>query len=632
VVTLSLLAGPLAAAEAGSPDDGEDTGVRFYNVSSLVGLVSYPALKYEGPSIADVNEDGYYDLFLGNHDATPIQYFLSDGDGTYTEQPSPLWRGDVHGIAPGDYDRDDDLDVLIALGGGNATSPQPPRLKRNDDGSFSQDVTEQVGISELGARGRSVRWVDLDTDGDLDMIQVNAKPAPSETGPRNFMFENTGDGKFTYRKSPAFEEITADKVLVTDFNHDHIPDLITFGPWDSVGFWKGDNQFGFSNVTDEVLPASVRGSKQVMAVAEADIDNDGDLDYYLARGSTGPKDRYRYDPAKKRLDITDQGNKGHDGIAFTADHGVDLVDFYHFPRGGIRFLPVFLGKDKTKIETPVEIRYIKVSEAQGFPETLDETGWYLGHVGDGKWRLEWQLNDNIGWDIRGSVINVNTVDTDWKGPESRGVPDVLLRNDGDKFTDISGQLPKESKDDNAGVNAADFDNDGRVDFFVYRAGPLNQRIVDVLMLNTGNGFEAVLDHGATDLSEDATGQLGAAFDYDLDGKVDILTGANGGAWQLYRNLTDQDQMGHFVLVRVGHSPEGVDPYGAEVRLKTAAGTQLQRVGSSSAAFSQSLLNTLHFGLGETAQVDSLTVRWRDGSEQAVSVDQVNRVIEVGRNY
>ena len=136
---------------------------------------------------------------------------------------------DVHGIAAGDYDRDGRIDLVVSMGGGNGTNPQPPRLLHNTGDGF-EDRTEAGGIADLGARGRSVRWLDIDLDGDLDLLQINARQIPGETGPRNILFENDGDGTFTYRPSPAFEQFEGERILVTDLNGDRVPDLVTFTP------------------------------------------------------------------------------------------------------------------------------------------------------------------------------------------------------------------------------------------------------------------------------------------------------------------------------------------------------------------------------------------------------------------
>lgn len=606
----------LTACKLLTPQGESPEKLSFKDVSEQVGLLSEPAWKYGGPSVSDINNDGFYDFLLTNHDTTPIRLFMANGDTTFTRQNDIFKRADLHGIAAGDYDLDGDNDVLIALGGGNGTTPQPQRLLRNDNGQFV-DVTVESGLSEMGARGRSVRWVDLDNDGDLDFLQINAEKMVNEAVPRNILFENNGNGTFIYRSSPIFEEIDAERLLLTDFNNDNIPDVIAFTTYAEITILQGNNDFTFTDKTNDLLPENSEGYKGVVTIAQADIDNDGDNDYYLARGKlyyTIANNSVSFDEKTGRLDLRDEGNKSHDGITLHANGSLELTDFYHFPRAKrLSHMPVFLGINKTLIDTPVSSTNITQQQALGFPDKIDETGWYLGYLGQNTWRLEWLLADNLAWDLRASIKGLSGYTPDWT-PQILDVPDVLLRNDGHKFTDISVNLPVETKTNNWGVTSGDFNNDSLTDFFIYRFGELKERIADVALINDGKGsfHSQIMFDATTELGKDSHGDMGVAFDYNLDGKIDLLNGDDdNGQWHLYQNNTKSDN--HYLLARVGYSKNGIDPLGAKVTVETALGTQFKIVGSSSASHSQSVLNISHFGLGKERVVKKLTVRWRDGS-------------------
>lgn len=611
------------------PSETQTGAVLFENVTQDVGLDTEATWKYGGPSIADFDGNGVYDFVLSNHHIEPMQLFWGQTDGSVIEYEKPIRTGDVHGGAPADYDLDGDVDLIVSVGGGNGTTPSPPRLFRNDDGAFV-DVTDEVGIANLGARGRSVRWLDMDADGDLDLLQVVARQLPGETGPRNILFENLGDGSFTYRPSPGFEQVEAERVLITDIDQDGRQDLILFEP---LSIWQASGPFQFTDVTKAVLPAGFDQHEFAMAVAAPDIDNDGDPDLYVARGKTYYQladNSVDFDPQTARLDLRDQGNAGRDGLSFSADGAVSLSDFWHWPRGIDLNLPVFLGASKTPITTPVDRVEITPEQAAGIAETQSESGWYLGHAGDGKWRLDWFLDGNLAWGLRASVTGVSSVQTDWTPNDYNNVPDLLLRNDAGKFIDISGSLPQATHDSSWGVTHGDFNNDGFEDLFVYRFGKLNKRVSDLLLLNRGgNGFDLSPGHGANVLGTTGHGDMGAAFDQNLDGKIDILSGDdNPGKWYLYRNATQLDEDGHHLLVRVGYSESGLDPMHAEVTVTTKDGTsQKKHVASAGAVHSQSLLDTLHFGLGSHSDDISITVRWRDGSTQTqtdIDADQLLR--------
>ena len=267
---VSLL--PLLAACGKAP--APEIAPQFAEVTDAAGITSIATWKYGGPTLADFNNDGRYDLVLLNHHYYKAQLFLSSGDSEFVEHIPVMDGEDTHGIAAGDYDADGLVDLIVSVGGGNGTNPRPPRMLRNTGSGF-EDVTEGSGIENLGARGRSVRWIDLDADGDLDLLSINARQLPGETTPRNILFENRGESGFVYRDSGEFEDLEAERVLITDFNNDHIPDLVTFEPLELL---QGTNEFHFDIVTDEWLPGmSDEDRHYTMAAAEADIDNDGDM-------------------------------------------------------------------------------------------------------------------------------------------------------------------------------------------------------------------------------------------------------------------------------------------------------------------------------------------------------------------
>ena len=550
--------------------------IRFTEVTEQAGITSVPTWKYGGPSLADLNGDGRQDLVLINHHEEPAQLFLSVGKDRF-EQGEPVMGGDVHGIAAGDYDRDGRVDLVVSVGGGNGTNPQPPRLLRNTGEGF-EDLTEAAGIAGMGARGRSVRWIDPDLDGDLDLLQINARQLPGESGPRNILFENLGDGTFKYRPSPAFEPVEAERVLVTDLNGDRIPDLVTFTP---LEIWLGDSEFQFSDATGQWLGELTDEQREfAMAVAEADIDNDGDMDLYVARGKTYyelANNSLEFDAATGRMDLRDQGSAGHDAVTFTTGDTVGLQDFWHWPRGVDLVMPVYLGEAQNPLDTPTEAVTVTAADAAGLPGELTKNGWYLGYLGDGEWRLAWNLDGDLAWGLRASVTGVEKVTPLWE-PQVAAVQDLLLVNQGDQFSNASNKLPAASGDNNWGVITGDFDNDMSADFFIYRFGRLNGRVEDILLRNDGGmGFTALSDHGANNVAAGGHGDMGAPLDYDGDGCLDILSGSDDpGQWHLYRNqCSHQDGTGHSLTVRLGDSPKGTDPYAAEVNVVAGGTTQLQ---------------------------------------------------------
>ncbi|MFC1592037.1 CRTAC1 family protein [Thermodesulfobacteriota bacterium] len=97
------------------------------------------------------------------------------------------------GAAWGDYDSDGDLDLYLKLAD-YFPSVENLLFQNNGDGTFS-DVTREAGvvtvetIDKTNSQG-SPNWVDMDNDGDLDLLVT-------EEGDKNQLFENNGDGTFS---------------------------------------------------------------------------------------------------------------------------------------------------------------------------------------------------------------------------------------------------------------------------------------------------------------------------------------------------------------------------------------------------------------------------------------------------
>ena len=123
------------------------------------------------------------------------------------------------------------------------------------------------------------------------------------------------------------------------------------------------------------------------------------------------------------------------------------------------------------------------------------------------------------------------------------VPDRLFRNDGDRFTDVTGAAGLGAAYGNGlGVMAADLDNDGRADLFVANDGDENQ-----LWLNRGGGrFENVAMMAGAAVNADGRPEAGmgvGAADFDSDGDLDLLLTHNTMETNtLYLN----NGRGHFV--------------------------------------------------------------------------------------
>ncbi len=602
----------------------------YQDISTAIGLEKVSSIKYGGPTIADMDGDGDYDFILNNHNQADTKLYWNNGDGTVTAHDKNLSRWfmhDLHGTAAGDYDNDGDLDLMVTQGGGNGTNPSKVNFYNNYDGTLVL-MTGDVGI-DRGGRGRGGRWSDIDLDGDLDLLLVNELGLGGQK-PQHFFYENSGDGTFKYRGVTGLQDEEPSRILVTDINGDNIDDIILYAP---LSVWQGNCDFTFTELTAG-LPEQTRGLRNIMAIADLDIDNDGDLDLYLARGKALERvydetPSMDFDPLSRELSLKPRGLNGVDELEFTASGAIGFHDYFYTAQGHFRGkqYPIYLGKNKVRTDVAIgEELTIEPDQAAGWPDDISENGMYFGYLGDDRWKAALVRNGDLFWSFKYSLSGITDVSPNFT-PQNRNEPDVLLRNDGGVFTDVSAEWNLQPGGNALGVTAGDFNNDSHQDVFVYRWGLIGKRISDQMLLNTSEGrFETVTSHGANDVGGPGNGDMGQAFDFDLDGDLDLLNGSEGGEWYLYEN--EQPGTGNYALVRVGYAPtSNVDAISAEVTLKTASGEYRKRVASAGEVFSQSLLNTVHFGLGDAELIESVQVRWRNGETVSFTDKPVNILLD-----
>jgi len=162
----------------------------------------------------DVDSDGDLDLIVASgsveweegHSALRDRLYLNDGNGGFTHAPPDALSEAAtctSCIIAADYDRDGDLDLFIggrAVPGRYPLAP-PSRLLRNDDGRFV-DVTstEAPGLADSGMVTGAV-WSDANNDGLVDLLLSR------EYGSIAF-WQNTGAGLVDHTSESGLADLT----------------------------------------------------------------------------------------------------------------------------------------------------------------------------------------------------------------------------------------------------------------------------------------------------------------------------------------------------------------------------------------------------------------------------------------
>lgn len=243
--------------------------------------------------------------------------------------------------------------------------------------------------------------------------------------------------------------------------------------------------------------------------------------------------------------------------------------------------------------------------------------------------------DNDGdWDM--FMTRSATMDLRWT---RRFFPrhDILLRNDGGKFKDVSigANIPRSGRATlSRGLTIGDFDNDGWVDIFIVR---YNHNPSMILLRNRGDGTFTKIRHGLGERPPNIPGDMATAVDYDLDGRLDIVLSegdwfdrSKGGYYRVIRNVFENRNS--FLLVRVKNSPgtRRTTSLHAVVTATLTDGSKLmRRVGTPSASVSLSCIETVHFGIGKRLWVVKVTVTWVNGVVRTIPWVRANSTVTIG---
>ena len=224
----------------------------------------------------------------------------------------------------------------------------------------------------------------------------------------------------------------------------------------------------------------------------------------------------------------------------------------------------------------------------------------------------------------------------------QGEAKSLYHNEGygnyNDATYLAGIAPTTMPNVAFGCKLFDYDNDGALDLIIANGhvqdniqaidGTTTYRQATQLFHNSGSApytFTDVTAVAGKDLQRQIVGRGLAAGDYDNDGRVDVLVVDSEGAPLLLHNETRSTN--HWLGVKLVGTRSNREGIGAVLTV-AVAGRSLTRFCHTDGSYLSASDSRVHFGLGTSGRVDSLTIHWPSGKTDVLKDIAADRYITV----
>jgi enediyne biosynthesis protein E4 len=239
-----------------------------------------------GISWADINNDGIQDFFLANRNLNNSLYFSDPQTGIYTKDGNDTINrngGDSFSATFGDYDNDGFVDIFIA----NYTNSES-FLFRNNNGTGTFIPINNYPMVTGSKDTVCSAWADYDNDGYLDLFVSNRNQ-------KNALYKNSAGTGFTEINAYPFSDDIGDSRSCNwvDIDNDGDLDLFVAHTMQNNSLLYRNNGDGsFSKILNDPTVTDYGDS---YSSSFADYDNDGDLDLFVVNYSNQTNILYKND-------------------------------------------------------------------------------------------------------------------------------------------------------------------------------------------------------------------------------------------------------------------------------------------------------------------------------------------------
>lgn len=449
---------------------------------------------------------------------------------------------------------------------------------------------------------------------------------------------NTSKLIFSRLESPLFDSFTTNSWTISwvDINNDGYDDLYVT----DMGL-TAPNLIFMNNKTGGFTAGQVLPEDGIsMSSTWADVDNDGDEDLLVLNNTRNPNRFYRNDNGTLVADNTKsftQDVSYYHGGAFADydnDNKADVFMCNYFPTkynelhrntntgNFVKELTDAIPLEANSSLGPTWADYDQDGLMDLFvPNGIGNKNSLFHNDGNGTFSKKNNIVNQEGGKSVGSCWGDidNDGDLDLFVTNSNSTTNFLYKNLGNgNFQKITNSIVNQGGSSH-GCSFADIDNDGDLDLFV-----TNDRIRKFLYFNDGNG------NFTENRDEAITYNFGLSFghawsDYDHDGDLDLAVATHSN--QKNHIFINNGNTNKWIEINLKATESNGSAIGTKIFVETGSRTQMREVNSQSGFGGQSSY-TQHFGLGNAATINTITIKWASGIIQKLTNISANQILEI----
>ncbi|HTI91893.1 MAG TPA: VCBS repeat-containing protein, partial [Puia sp.] len=558
------------------------TGIHFRNdiseEDSAGSFIDEFGYMGGGVGIGDFNHDGQKDIFFtGNQ--TSCRLYINKGHNTFediTEKAglsTGIW---ATGVSIVDINGDGYDDIYICAFGKDLLHPAKNLLFINQHNLTFREEAAEYGLADSGYCTHAV-FFDYDKDGDLDMYlgryllngpnanTVYPKDLSGHSPANDKLYRNDGDSRGLGH--PSYTDVTKEAnikdcgyglgVVASDLNGDGWPDIYVGDDFVSDDLLWLNNRNG--TFTDRLGTSLRHSSYSTMGVDVADLNNDGLPDIVS-------------------LDMLPEYNRRKKmGFSFMNYERYRLERTLGYEPQFMRNMLQLNNGNYQKGDTSIPF-FSEIGQMAGISATDWSWSVLLADFDNDGWK-DMHITNGIGRDF----INADFLDfsnTVFSAAKTREEQHRLIR---DKLASLD-----------------------------------HINLKNYLYLNQGNyHFDNASEPAGIDIPSMSGGA--AYVDLDNDGDLDLVVNNIDKEPFVFINNTiqkDKPVSRHFIKVLLKGDKDNGAGFGAKVWVSAGGNIQMQEQSPVRGYFS-SVDQTLLFGIGSNARIDSVVINWPDDKRQSI---------------